>query len=72
MQLAAVRTFARLQHTRPSAAAPLTDADLAVFARQEGRCGVQFMWYAKAAYLDYFVFFGGEMGKAIEQCREYL
>lgn len=71
-QLAAVRTFARLQHTKPSEAAPLTDEDLEIFVARLERIGKQFEFFVKASYLDYSVFYGGEMGKAIERCRERL
>ena len=71
-RLAAVRTFARLQHMKPAQAAPLTDEDMEIFERQAQRCGHQFMWFAKASYLEYFVFYGGEMGKALDRCRELL
>lgn len=71
-QVAAIRTLARLQRTKPSGAAPLTDEDMAIFERQAGRNRDQFMRYAQAAYGDYFVFYGGEMGKAEHWCRERL
>jgi hypothetical protein len=71
-QVAAIRMLARLQRTKPSMAAPLTDEDMAIWERQAGRCGDQFLRYAHAAYVEYFVFYGGEMGKAEHWCRERL
>ena len=68
--LKAQRELLRLRAVSPSPAAPLTDEDLAIFSTRMVRR--EFEFFVKAAYLEYHVFFGGEMGKAIHQHMEVL
>jgi hypothetical protein len=54
---------------RPSAAAPLTDEDIAIF---ESAKDITLMLFAKASYGEYFHFFSRELQRAVTECEGVL